>query len=230
VALARLVEEDGVDPDERTEEAARGEEAIEDRVNLAEERIGCVLSVLREAGASSVLDLGCGEGRLLRALLDDRRFVRIVGADVSTRALEHAARRLRLEDLPPAVRQRVDLIQGSLVYRDERFAGFDAACLVEVVEHLDPPRLHALERVVFEFAKPRTVVVTTPNREWNALVEALAAGAMRHADHRFEWTRAEFREWAEGVSSRNGYEVRFLPVGSEDAARGSPTQMGVFSR
>ena len=149
--------------------------------------------------------------------------------DVSVRTLEVAARRLKLERLPDKQASRVKLIHGSLMYRDKRLSGFDAASVVEVVEHLDPPRLSAFERVLFEFAKPRTVVLTTPNREFNVTWETLPAGQFRHADHRFEWTRQEFQDWANGIAARFGYAVRFLPVGPEHPEYGSPTQMGVFS-
>ena len=153
-----------------------------------------------------------------------------MGLDVSIRSLEAAQRRLKLERLPAGQANRVRLIHGSLMYRDKRMDGFAAAAVVEVVEHLDPPRLAAFERVLFEFARPRTVVLTTPNREYNVTWETLPAGKFRHADHRFEWSRAEFQNWAEKVAVRFGYSVRFLPVGSEDAALGPPTQMGVFAR
>jgi 3' terminal RNA ribose 2'-O-methyltransferase Hen1 len=176
------------------------------------------------------VDLGCGEGRLLRILLEDRSFEEIVGMDVSIRSLELARDRLRLERLPQTQRERIRLIHGSLMYRDARIAGYDAAAVVEVIEHLEPPRLRAFERVLFEFARPRTVVMTTPNREYNVKFERLPAGAFRHRDHRFEWTRAEFREWASLVAERFGYSVRFLPVGPEDPDLGAPTQMGVFTR
>jgi len=131
--------------------------------------------------------------------------------------------------MPERQRRRVEIFQGSLLYRDKRLAGFDAAALVEVIEHLDPPRLAALERVLFEFARPHHVVVTTPNREYNALFPTLPAGAMRHGDHRFEWTRAEFNAWGEGAAARFGYEVRFEPVGPMDEKAGAPSQMAVFS-
>lgn len=229
-ALARLVEEDGVDPDALAAVRAEQEQRLEKPLSLDEQRRGAVLAVLREAGARRVLDLGCGEGKFLRALLDDRAFEEIVGVDVSPRALEFAARRLKLDRLPPSKRARVRLLQGSLTYRDHRFEGYDAACLIEVVEHLDPPRLGHLERVVFAGAHPVTVVLTTPNREYNALFEGLPAGRFRHEDHRFEWTRAEFRAWAEEVAARQGYRVRFLPVGEEHPVYGAPTQMGVFAR
>jgi 3' terminal RNA ribose 2'-O-methyltransferase Hen1 len=193
-------------------------------------RFGAVLAVLKAAGAARVLDLGCGEGRLLRLLLREGQFTEIVGLEVSHRALELARDRLRYDRLPPRQKARLKLLHGSLMYRDARLAGYDAAAVVEVVEHLDPPRLAAFERVLFGFARPATAVLTTPNREYNVKWETLPAGKLRHRDHRFEWTRAEFRAWAEGVAARYGYVVRFLPVGPEDAALGAPTQMGVFTR
>jgi 3' terminal RNA ribose 2'-O-methyltransferase Hen1 len=151
----------------------------------------------------------------------------MVGVDVSLRALEVAGRRLRIDRLPS---ERIQLIHGSLMYRDRRFEGFDAAAVVEVIEHLDPPRLAAFEGVLFRHARPRTIVLTTPNREYNAVWEALPAGAMRHHDHRFEWTRSEFRAWAEGVTSRHGYTVDISGIGPEHETHGQPTQMATFTR
>ncbi|MBI5479115.1 MAG: 3' terminal RNA ribose 2'-O-methyltransferase Hen1 [Deltaproteobacteria bacterium] len=209
---------------------AAAEEEIEHRISLNEQRLGAVLAVLKQSGAQRVLDLGCGEGHLLRQLSRDRTLTEIVGMDVSHRALEIASERLKLERLPERHRERLKLIQGSLLYRDRRLDGYDAAALVEVIEHLDPPRLAACERNVFEFAHPRTVVVTTPNAEFNVKLDGLARGALRHRDHRFEWSRAEFEAWAQRTAERFGYGVRFLPVGPCDATVGAPTQMGVFER
>jgi 3' terminal RNA ribose 2'-O-methyltransferase Hen1 len=167
---------------------------------------------------------------LLRQLLDDRQFERIVGLDVSVQVLQRAVQRLGYDRLPPKQKERIELIHGSLIYRDQRLAGFDAAAVVEVIEHLDPPRLSAFERVLFEFARPKTVVLTTPNREYNVMWESLPAGKFRHPDHRFEWTRQELQEWANRVASNHGYAVRFLDVGPVDGTVGSPTQMGVFNK
>ena len=255
-ALARLAEEDHPDPDAEEVAHEQEEAALEATVvvsdsaavsatekpddheaaepeergpTLSTQRLATVLAALRAAGAKSVVDLGCGDGKLLRLLLDDKRFERIVGMDVSLRSLKVASERLRLDRLPPMKRQRIDLMHGSLMYRDSRLAGFDAAACVEVVEHLDPPRLAAFERAVFEFARPRTVIITTPNREYNVRFDMLPAGRLRHRDHRFEWSRAEFEAWARGVAERFGYAVRFLPVGPEDTKLGAPTQMGVFA-
>ncbi|HEX3253433.1 MAG TPA: 3' terminal RNA ribose 2'-O-methyltransferase Hen1 [Pyrinomonadaceae bacterium] len=229
-ALARLVDEESPDVDVAEVVHNSEEEAVERTLHLNEQRLNSVVAALRSVNAKRVLDLGCGEGKLLRVLLDDRSFEEVVGVDVSHRALQIANERLRVERLPARQRERIKLMQGSLMYRDQRLNGFDAAAVVEVIEHLDQPRLAAFERVLFEFAKPGAVVVTTPNVEYNVRFESLPAGKFRHKDHRFEWTRAQFQEWAERISERHGYAVRVLPVGPEDREVGAPTQMGIFER
>jgi 3' terminal RNA ribose 2'-O-methyltransferase Hen1 len=226
-ALARLTE-DSTDPDALEESHAAEETKIEEPIRLWQQRMGAVVAVLRSAEAARVLDLGCGEGNLLRALLDEKSFTEIVGMDVSYRSLEIASKRLHLDTMPPKQKERLKLMHGSLMYRDKRLSGYDAATVVEVIEHLDAPRLAAFERVLFESARPKTVIVTTPNAEYNVKFETLPAGKFRHKDHRFEWTRKEFQEWARRISERFGYTARFLPVGEEDPQVGAPTQMGVF--
>ena len=228
-ALEKLIEEDEEDP-EVVIGARDADETDEGDVTLRDQRLSSVLAALKGSGATRVLDLGCGEGALLRAMLADQQFQEIVGMDVSARALEVAGLRLNLERLPERQAQRVKLLHGSLMYRDQRLQGYDAAAVMEVVEHLDPPRLAAFERVVFHFARPGTVVVTTPNVEYNVNYPTLAAGRFRHEDHRFEWTRQEFGAWASRVASAHGYAVRYLPVGPEDHAVGPPTQLAVFTR
>jgi 3' terminal RNA ribose 2'-O-methyltransferase Hen1 len=228
--LARLVEEDQQEVDEQAEAHAREEDVLERRISLNEERLGAVLAALKGSGARRVLDLGCGEGKLLRSLLGETQFEGIVGVDVSSRTLERAADRLRLDRMPAMQRQRLKLMQGSLTYRDRRLEGFDAAAVVEVIEHLDPPRLAAFSRVLFDCARPGTVVLTTPNVEYNVRFEGLPPGRLRHRDHRFEWTRAEFDQWTEEVAGRFGYAVRRGPIGPNDPDVGSPTQMAVFTR
>jgi 3' terminal RNA ribose 2'-O-methyltransferase Hen1 len=228
-AIAQLVEEDNPNPDDTQADHELEEAAVEKPISLNQQRLEAVLAVLKASGARRVLDLGCGEGRLLKELLQDKTFEEIVGVDVSYRALEIAQERLHLDWLTEQQRQRIKLIQGSLTYRDQRLSGYDAATVVEVIEHLDSPRLVGFERSLFEFAKPITVVVTTPNVEYNVKFENLPAGKLRHKDHRFEWTRAEFQAWANRVAERFGYRVEILPVGLEDADVGAPTQMGVFT-
>ena len=228
-ALARLVqEEEPIAAQDEEESAGKAEDVLETPLSLNDQRLGSVLAALRASDARRVLDLGCGEGKLIRELLREKQFEEIVGLDVSIRSLEIAQRRLKLERLPAQQAERVKLIHGSLMYRDKRLEGFDAAAVVEVVEHLDPPRLSAFERVLFEFARPRTVVLTTPNREFNVKWETVGGGRFRHPDHRFEWTRQEFQDWAKGIATRFGYSVRFVAVGPEDEKLGPPTQMGVF--
>ena len=230
-AIARLVSEEETPEDDDSAAARDAEETTLERpLSLHEQRLELVRAVLRESGATSILDLGCGEGRLLRRLLEERQFTRIVGMDVSYRSLEIAADRLKLDRVVARQRERITLLHGSLVYRDARLAGFDAAAVVEVIEHLDPPRLAAFERVAFEFARPRTVVLTTPNAEYNVVWPTLPAGQFRHRDHRFEWTRAEFGAWATGVADRFGYAVRFAPIGPPHSDVGAPSQMAVFMR
>lgn len=229
-ALARLMEEDPDEAEQVEDRHANEEEQVEQKISLNEHRLMTVLSVLRSAGAKRVLDLGCSHGNLLRQLLADKQFEQIVGLDVSHRALEIASERLHLDRLPERQRERIKLLHGSLIYRDDRIAGFDAAAVVEVIEHLDPQRLAAFERVLFEFAKPKTLIVTTPNVEYNVKFETLPAGKFRHRDHRFEWTREQFQDWAKRTAERFGYQVRFLPVGPEDPVVGAATQMGVFVR
>jgi len=227
-ALARLVDEDNPDPDSAAAAHDVEEAVIEKPISLNQQRIGAVIAALKSSGAKRVLDLGCGEGRLMEAMLKDAAFEEIAGMDVSHRALEIAQDRLKLDRLPPKQKERVKLMQGALTYRDKRLAGYDAATVVEVIEHLDPPRLAAFERVLFEFARPNVVILTTPNVEYNIKFEDLPAGKLRHKDHRFEWTRAEFQAWAESVAQRFGYQARFLSVGLADDVVGAPTQMATF--
>jgi 3' terminal RNA ribose 2'-O-methyltransferase Hen1 len=227
-ALARLAEADDTDPGEL--DNAVTEETEDEHKPLAVQRREAILAVLRQSGARRVGDLGCGAGALTRDLLADSQIEHVTAVDVSVRALQLAARHLKLDQMPDKQRERLRIFQSSLTYRDDRLAGLDAAVLMEVIEHLDPERLPALERATFGFAAPATVIVTTPNAEYNPHFETLPAGAMRHRDHRFEWTRAEFRAWAEGVARNYRYQVRFLPVGPEHPDTGPPTQLAVFER
>ena len=228
MALAQLTEEDNPDPDATEVTHAAEETAIERPISLNQQRLATVTQTLKNYQARRIIDLGCGEGKLLRSLAKDKSFEQLMGLDVSYRVLETAKERLRLDQLPMHQQGRIQLMQGSLIYRDERLQGYDAATLVEVIEHLDSDRLAALERVVFEFAQLPLVIVTTPNVEYNVRFEGLPAGKFRHRDHRFEWTRQEFQAWATQVAERFGYEVELGAIGLEDPMVGSPTQMSVF--
>ena len=224
-ALERLAEADGVELVDET-----GDEGS---VSLAVERRTTVAGVLRELGARRIADLGCGEGALVGELLKDPMLYdsmmgELIATDVSARALIAAKRRLHYDDLPDRQRERLRFLQSSVTYADQRLAGLDAAVLMEVVEHVDPPRLPALAHAVFKTARPGAVIVTTPNRDYNVRFPSLPAGDFRHPDHRFEWTREEFRTWATGVSDLYGYVVEFRPVGPADPEVGAPTQLALF--
>ncbi|MEU4007973.1 3' terminal RNA ribose 2'-O-methyltransferase Hen1 [Streptomyces pseudogriseolus] len=226
--LVRLAEADDSEVEDLDNAVEPEAEDEEKPTPLGVQRREAILAVLRASGAARVLDLGCGQGQLVQALLKDPAFTEIVGVDVSMRALTIASRRLKLDRMGERQASRVTLLQGSLAYTDKRLKGYDAAVLCEVIEHLDLPRLPALEYAVFGSARPRTVCVTTPNVEYNVRWESLPAGKVRHGDHRFEWTREEFRGWARTVAERRGYAVEFLPVGPDDPEVGPPTQMAVF--
>ncbi|MFG2465682.1 3' terminal RNA ribose 2'-O-methyltransferase Hen1 [Streptomyces canus] len=226
--LVRLAEADDSEVEDIDNAVEAETETEEKPTPLAVQRREAILEALRAAGAARVLDLGCGQGQLVQALLKDPKFTEIVGVDVSVRALTIASRRLKLDRMGERMASRVQLVQGSLAYTDKRLKGYDAAVLSEVIEHLDLPRLPALEYAVFGAARPRTVLVTTPNVEYNVRWESLPAGHVRHGDHRFEWTRQEFRAWATSVAERHGYDVEFRPVGPDDPEVGPPTQMAIF--
>jgi 3' terminal RNA ribose 2'-O-methyltransferase Hen1 len=222
-ALARL-QETPEDPEAVTQEADAAEEQLERPIRLHDVRLDRVCELLKQSGLNHVVDMGCGSGKLLSRLRKFRQFQRIQAVDVSYQALVMAKEKMRAEDA------RVEFLHGSLLYRDSRLKGCQAVALVEVIEHLDLPRLRACEKNLFGFLRPQLVVLTTPNRDYNVLFEGLSAGNFRHHDHRFEWTRAEFREWALRVAEAFGYRVDFEDLGEVDPALGGPSQMGVFRR
>ncbi|MEM7536317.1 MAG: 3' terminal RNA ribose 2'-O-methyltransferase Hen1 [Chloroflexota bacterium] len=237
-ALAQLREETTTDQaevdetqdaeEEKIEATAMQESADKNQPSLHQQRLTAVVTELKASGATKLLDLGCGEGKLLRMLLKEKQFTQIVGMDVSSASLDKAAQRLHLDRMSDTQRARIQLLQGSLLYHDSRLAGYDAVAAVEVIEHLEPDRLAAFARVMFEFINAPTVVITTPNREYNSQWASLPAGKLRHRDHRFEWTRAEFAAWAGDVANEFGYDVELHPLGAEIEGIGSPSQMGVF--
>jgi 3' terminal RNA ribose 2'-O-methyltransferase Hen1 len=227
-ALARLLEslEEPAEAEDTDSEKESTEDAGKKLPSLHEQRLQAVADALRRCGATRVLDLGCGEGRLLSMLLKDPTFKEIVGIEVSTVALDRATS--RLDRLVPSKASRIRLLQGSLIYRDRRLEGYDAAAVVEVIEHLDAARLPAFEAALFKYARPGCVVLTTPNAEYNARYSSLKDGELRHPDHRFEWTRSAFKQWCDRVSETYGYHVAVESVGEVDEALGAPSQMAVF--
>lgn len=223
-ALDQLVNEEA-SPQKTTENQ---EETLEKPMNLHALRHQRVIEELKKLEVKSIIDLGCGSGKLLKQLVKERQFQKITGMDISYKSVEVAHKRLYLRDAGPKMKERLSIFHGSLTYCDQRLKGYDAAALVEVIEHLDEPRLEALEKVVFQYAQPKVVAVTTPNREYNVLFEGLPEGQFRHNDHRFEWTRAEFEEWANSVANDHGYTTQFFPLGPVDENHGAPSQMVIF--
>ncbi|AVZ38258.1 MULTISPECIES: 3' terminal RNA ribose 2'-O-methyltransferase Hen1 [unclassified Dietzia] len=192
-------------------------------------RHDAVLDVVRDLAPGTIADVGCGSGALLGGLLKVKGVTRVIGTEVSDLALSKAATRLNVESMTERQAGRLSLLRSSLMYEDERLTGLDMAILMEVIEHVDLDRLPAVVRNVFGAMRPRHVVITTPNVEYNVHYPALATGGFRHPDHRFEWTRQQFRSWARSVAGVHGYQVDFRPVGDDDPQTGPPTQMAVFS-
>jgi len=228
-AMTNSDESDEETEDDVSAQSAEKKEKLEKKLTLNAQRLGSVVAALKNCRARSVIDIGCGEGNLLRMLLMDKQFERIAGTDVSSIALERASNKLKLEDTSDKIKERINIFQSSLTYQDSRFKGFDAACVIEVIEHLDLSRLSAFEQILFNFTKPRFIILTTPNREYNVKYEYLGEGKLRHTDHRFEWTRDEFRQWAQKTSEKYGYTVMFSEIGEADESLGASTQMGVFT-
>lgn len=224
-ALSMLLKEEDEEQEDATEEAEHTP-----KLRVHDQRLQAVCDELLLTGAHSVADLGCGEGKLLKLLMEQKQFKKILGMDVSHRSLSIANDRLKTERMPDRQRARLSLIQGSLMYRDQRLEGYEAAALVEVIEHLDEPRLAAMEKVIFGYTKPIYVIITTPNKEYNVLFDSMPENAMRHTDHRFEWTRQEFSDWGNRVAAEHGYHVSFKAVGEEQPEVGAITQMAIFSK
>jgi len=230
MAFERLVSFDLNETDDIISDDETAVEIPEKKIDLNTQRLESVIAELKNCMAKNVLDIGCGEGNLLNLLIKEKQFQRLTGTDVSHTALVHAAAKLKLDHSSDYIKERVNLFQSSITYKDSRFKGYDAVCVIEVIEHLDIPRLAAFERVLFEYTKPPVIILTTPNREYNVKYENEVFNAnLRHSDHRFEWTRAEFKQWAQTTADKNGYSLRLSEIGDFDEVCGAPTQMGVFT-
>ncbi len=229
MALDRLLSDEAEDEKiDRSDTELAEERAARSPLNSL--RMNAVKDAVLASGATSVIDLGCGECRLTAMLLAESQIKQITACDVSVSVLEKATQRLNLDKMETYKRNKLTLMQASLTYRDKRFEGFDCACIVEVIEHIEPLRIPAFERAVFEFASPKTVIVTTPNKEYNVNYEKMHENELRHGDHRFEWTRAEFEKWCEHICEAFGYDCKISGIGDNDERYGSPTQMGVFTK
>jgi 3' terminal RNA ribose 2'-O-methyltransferase Hen1 len=215
---------DALSDEEEADDYLPLEEVTEKKLGLHDLRLDAVADILKDSGANQVADLGCGEGKLVRRLLKENQFSRIVAVDVSLQALQRAEQ--SLERVHEKKREKVELRQGSVLYADDHLRDIEAACLVEVIEHIEPDRLPRVAHNLFCRIRPRTLVLTTPNRDYNVLWESLPAGKFRHRDHRFEWSRQEFQTWVDEV--KHDYQVTISGLGEEHPEHGSPTQMAVF--
>ena len=200
------------------------------RVSLHQKRLEAATLELVSSGAKSVVDLGCGEGKLLKLLLKERQFTNILGMDVAHKALSRASDFLKFDRMSSIQRDRIKLIHGSLTYKDDRLKGYEAAAIIEVIEHLDEDRLPSFAKAVFGHAKPGLVVLTTPNSTYNQLYENMKENSMRHDDHRFEWTQEEFADWVKGICEQYAYEAVIKAVGDVHETYGPPSQMAVFQK
>lgn len=199
----------------------------EESGSVNDQRLKMVTDFLFSQKVASVLDLGCGSGALVEALKPMPQFLCILGLDCSMQALAAAQRRLNLNEALQG--ERLSLLHGSFLEVDERLFGFEAITLIETIEHIKLNQLSALERVVFICYKPRVVVITTPNKDFNQFYR-LRSNGFRHPDHQFEWSRSKFQSWAGGVAQRSGYQVSFSGVGDYRAASGFSSQVAFFSR
>lgn len=193
---------------------------------LHQERLDVVVRELLNCGATRVIDLGCGEGELLHQLGEHLQFEHLLGIDIDAQALTCARTNLGLDPLVPGGRTQVRF--GSFEEADPSLPKFDAAVMLETIEHIDPRNLSRVERTVFGVIRPANILITTPNQEYNVL-HGMSPGQLRHPGHRFEWTRPQFQSWCSGVAQRNDYQVSFMDLGPRDPALGSSTQMGRFS-
>ncbi len=194
-------------------------------IGLHETRFETVTARLLGAGVRSVLDLGCGPGELLLRRASHSQFERIVGIDILTSALAEARQKLLITVSNP--HPQVSVARASFTEPDAKLTGFDAGVMLETIEHIDPNRLSQVETAVFGCFRPRLVLVTTPNAEYNP-IHGLGPSMFRHPDHRFEWDRPRFRRWCRGVASRNDYSVSFADIGEYDDDLGASTQMAAF--
>ncbi|MCC5862176.1 MAG: methyltransferase domain-containing protein [Gammaproteobacteria bacterium] len=190
-------------------------------------RLDAVVSALLANDARHIVDLGCGPGELLQTLQGYTQFRRLLGIDIDARALAKARGALGLDLFNR--NERLDVCLGSFEDSDWHPAGVDAAVMLETIEHVHPGRLPKVEQSVFGELAPGLVLVTTPNREYNPL-HGMAPGERRHPGHHFEWTREQFRCWAQAVGDRHGYRVDFSYIGPRDRVLGSSTQMASFRK
>jgi SAM-dependent methyltransferase len=195
--------------------------------SLQVQRMETVIAEVERLAPRSVLDVGCGDGELLTRLASLSAIRRATGVDRCSACVASAL--LSLGTLPRQLAAKASVVNASFLDEDLGLHGFDAITLVEVIEHIEPRRLSVLEHRIFRRIRPSSVVVTTPNHDYNTVL-GLPPGDFRHPDHKFEWGRLRFRRWAVRVAREHAYEVRLSGIGDVDPDAGSATQMVVFKR
>jgi len=195
--------------------------------DLHEDRLNAVIRAINETGARTILDLGCGTGDLILRLAMLPGITRITGIDTDLDALRLL--QARLSELPKDPRARAQIAQASMTRAHRNLRGHDCACLVETIEHLPPGDLNRLERALFADMRPRHIIVTTPNADYNPVL-GVPAHRFRHPDHHFEWSRDRFGQWAGGVAARGGYTVTRRDVAGAHPVLGGASQMALFTR
>lgn len=231
VEESALKTEDDSDLDDSQVQERRSqaeEDQLEKKVRLNDLRIEKIARTIADLDVSSVMDLGCGEGKYLREYLKIQKLNKIIGVEVSTAVLDRAEQRLKIDRMPERVREKISLLQGSLTYKDQRLKSMDLATCIEVIEHIDEDRLDAFAESVFGFAKPKYAIITTPNVEYNVTFENMPEGKLRHNDHRFEWDRKTFQNWCQNICDKYNYKVSYDAIGEEHEEYGAPTQMALF--
>ncbi|MCM3572375.1 3' terminal RNA ribose 2'-O-methyltransferase Hen1 [Mesobacillus subterraneus] len=175
----------------------------------------------------SIVDLGSGEGKLSTRLGFIPGVKEILAVEPSEEASIRAMERFAQAEGKDYFIKPTQL-WGSLFYYDERLKGKDVIILCEVIEHIDEERLSKVFQTILQDYRPKNLVVTTPNKEYNALYEMDTE--FRHGDHRFEWSREEFEAWCKARNEEGEYELIFDGIGELDEQFGFPTQMCIFKR
>ncbi|XP_033321982.2 hen1 methyltransferase [Megalopta genalis] len=183
-----------------------------------------------------VVDFGCSELGFLVYLKNTPGVEEILCVDIDRQLLnayQEKAAPLNSEYIhtrsTPLV---IEICEGSVTHNDKKLENTDAVICIELIEHLYPDTLRDLPENIFGFIKPKVAIMTTPNAEFNVLFPHFSG--FRHPDHKFEWTRQQFQDWAKNITSKYpDYEVTFDgickgPEGSEHL--GACTQMAIFHR
>ncbi|WP_310831561.1 3' terminal RNA ribose 2'-O-methyltransferase Hen1 [Paenibacillus pedocola] len=210
-------------------ESAVTEMQEEPKIRLNDLRYAAIAAAVEELYAkATIVDFGSGEGKLSAKLssVPGVREIKAVEPSAASqlRAMDRFA---KLADKPGIIVP--DPVTGSLFYFDESLRGKDVMILCEVIEHIDEYRLaRVMENIFAEYA-PKTLIVTTPNKDYNAVYE-MEQEELRHGDHRFEWGRKAFSVWCARWTETFDYTAELTGIGEGSVEFGYPTQMAIFTK